>query len=230
LDLATGSETLRVERGDDPTWTTPTVVRAPGGGALLVCNGYKTIAAYELPSGKVRWHLRGGGDVPVPRPVPAGEKVVLTNGHGSMRPIYVIRTDATGDLTPSTEMNPDGLLWWKRRRGSYMPTPIVVGDGVYVADDNGVLSHFGLADGRQHYRERLPGGRQSTYSASPVSAGGRIYITNERGQVDVIAAGPEYEVLGSNQMREVCMATPAIADGALFIRGAKHLFCIGESH
>ena len=82
--------------------------------------------------------------------------------------------------------------------------------------------------GELELRERLPGGRQSTYSASPVSAGGRIYVTNENGQIDVIAAGSNFRVLASNQMNEVCMATPAISDGLLLIRGTMHLFCIGQ--
>ena len=90
FDAASGKEIRRVERGDDPTWTTPTVVSDSKGQAILVCNGYKTMAGYELATGKRRWHLAGGGDVPVPRPVPVPGGVILTNGHGRMRPIYVI--------------------------------------------------------------------------------------------------------------------------------------------
>jgi outer membrane protein assembly factor BamB len=232
FDAATGEERIRVERGDDPTWATPTVVTDSAGEDLVVCNGYRKMAAYELATGAVRWHLGGGGDVPVPRPIPVGDGVLITNAHGPMRPIYLVRVDARGDLTPpdaDDEVAPDGIRWWHAKRGSYMPTPIVVGDGVFVADDNGVLTRFSLADGSESYRHRLPGGRQATYSASPVAAAGRLYVGNENGRFDVLAAGETFEVLGSSSIGEACFATPAISQGRLYIRGVDHLFCIGDS-
>lgn len=228
FDAATGKELIRVERGDDPSWATPTVIRASDGKDLVVCNGYKKMAAYELDGGKLRWHLGGGGDVPVPRPVPVGDRVVLANGHGPMQPVYVIQADASGDLTPSADKKPAGIDWWDHRGGSYMPTPLVLDGAVYVANDNGILTRHELADGKLSYKKRLPGGRRSTYSASAVTAGGRIYTTSESGRIDVIAAGSEFEVLGANRMNETCMATPAISDGLLFVRSTDHLYCIGE--
>lgn len=226
LDLKTGEEKLRVERGDVCTWTTPSIYRAKSGPAI-VCNGWKKIAGYDLSTGKELWTLRGGGDVPVPRPVIADDLLVVTTGHGK-RPIYVLRSDATGDLTPEGETKPDGVVWWHGMKGSYMPTPIVVGDVVYVADDNGIFTGFDLRTGAQLLRSRLPGGGKSTYSASAVAADGRVYVTAEDGQVDVLAAAREYKHLATNQMGEVCMATPAISDGLLLIRGQRHLFAIGK--
>jgi len=225
-DLENGSEVIRVDRGDDPSWCTPTIHRGKGR-TLLICNGYKKMAAYELWSGEQRWHLSGGGDVPVPRPVLAGANIVLTNGHGR-KPVYVIDAAATGDLTPADDRKPDGLVWWKQGKGSYMPTPIVVDGWLYVADDSGVMTRFSAATGEQGFRARLPGGGESTYSASPVAADRRIYVTSEDGQVDVVAADSAFKVLASNEMGETCMATPAISDGLLLIRGAKNLYCVGK--
>jgi outer membrane protein assembly factor BamB len=234
FDVASGSELMRVDRGDNTTWCTPAIHKGPKL-TQVICNGFKKMAGYDLATGKELWQLHGGGDVPVPTPIVAGDLFFITNSHGR-RPIYVVRADATGDLTPPAEDQgpaapaalPAGLAWYKPIKGSYMPTPIVVGDVFYVADDNGIFTGFEAKTGEQLLRERLPAGGNSTFSASPVHADGRIYTTSEDGQIDVVKAGRKFELLGSNRMKEICMATPAISEGVLFIRGKDHLFCIGK--
>ncbi len=228
LDIKDGKEIIRVERGDVATWSTPSIhVGKSGSPTQLICNGYKKMAGYDLATGKELWSLEGGGDIPVPRPIIAGDLFFITNGH-SKSPIYVIRASARGVLTPTDDAKPEGIAWWSKVKGSYMPTPIVVDDLFYVSDDNGVLCVFEAATGKQVYRQRLPGGGNSTYSASPVAAAGRLYITNEDGQVDVVKTGREFQVLASNQMNGICMATPALAEDRLFIRTRDQLFCIGK--
>lgn len=225
LDAKDGKELLRVSRGDDPSWCTPSILKADNK-TQVICNGYKKIAAYDLATGEEIWHFGGGGDVPVPRPIVSGDAVFITNGHGRS-PIYAVKATARGDLTPKDDdTTPEGMLWYRPNKGSYMPTPIVVGEVFYVANDNGVFTGFEVGTGKQLLRERLPGGGKSTYSASPVAADGRIYVTSEDGQVDVVRAARTFEVLASNQMGEICMATPAISDGLLLIRGRDHLFAI----
>ncbi len=238
FDAATGRELMRVDRGDNTTWCTPAIYKGKTS-VQVICNGYKKMAGYDLATGKELWRMQGGGDVPVPAPVVANDLFYITNGHGR-KPIYVVRPDATGDVTPPAEdaasgppagegqVRLPGLAWYKPNKGSYMPTPIVVGDLFYVADDNGIFTGFDAKTGEQVVRERLPGGGKSTFSASPVSADGRIYTTSETGQIDVIKAGRKFEVLGSNQMNEVCMATPAISNGLLFVRARSNLYCIGS--
>lgn len=226
-DVATGKEIRKVERQDYPGWCTP-AIRKTQQQTQLILNGYKHMGAYDLATGKELWRLSDGGDVPVPVPIIAGDLVVITNGHGR-RPIYAVRADASGDLTPTEERTPEGLAWWRPNKGSYMPTPLVLDDILYVGDDNGVLTAFDVRTGETHFRQRLPAGGRSTYSASPVAAGGRIYLTSEDGQIDVVKAGRSFEVLASNQMGESCMATPAISDGCLFVRGRKHLFCLAAA-
>ncbi len=226
LDLKDGRERFRIERGDDPTWCTPTVHQGKER-TQVICNGFKKMASYNLSDGKELWTLHGGGDVPVPRPIVSEDLIFLTNGHGR-KPVYAIRADAGGELTPSDDTKPTGLAWWNKTRGSYMPTPILVDDVLFVADDNGVLTALDAVTGKEHFRERIPGGGKSTYSASPVAASGRLYITSEDGQIDVVRAGKKYEHLASNQMTEICMATPAVSDGLLLVRGKNHLYCIGK--
>jgi len=227
LDINDGKELQRVERGDAATWTTPTVYKGKGD-PQLICNGYKKMAGYSLASGKELWSISDSGDIPVPRPVISGDLFFITNSH-SKSPIFAVKADAAGDITPKgDDRTSSGLAWSKPVKGSYMPSPIVIDDLLYIGDDNGILTTYEAATGKQVYRERLPGGGKATYSASPVSAGGKLYTTNEDGQIDVIQTGHEYKPLASNQMKEQCMATPAIADGTIFVRGENNLYCIGK--
>jgi outer membrane protein assembly factor BamB len=104
----------------------------------------------------------------------------------------------------------------------------VYGDFLYVCADNGVLSQYSVKTGEFVNRERL-GGRGSSFSASPIAADGKLYFTSEDGEVFVVRAGTQYELLSTNQIGEVVMATPAISDGILIVRGQHHLFGIKET-
>ena len=99
---------------------------------------------------------------------------------------------------------------------------------LYVGNDRGILSCYKATTGEKVYRKRLADSRGATYSASPVAADGRLYFTSEDGEIHVIKAGPEYELVATNPMGEVCLATPAISDGMIFIRTTKHLVGIGK--
>ncbi len=234
FDIETGRELRRVERKESATWATPAVIES-GGRTQLVLNGWKHMGGYDLETGEELWKLSGGGDLPVPAPQAAGGVIYLTNGHGKS-PIYAIRADARGDLTPreGTEKGavkdaakpPGGLLWWKPRHGSYMPTPLVLGENLYVASDNGVVAAFDAKSGEERFRTRIEGG--GTFSASVVAADGRLYFASEDGEVFVLKAGNSYELLARNSMGEVCMATPAISDGMLIVRTRGHLYCISR--
>ncbi len=225
LDLKTGNELLRIERDDVATWSTPAIV-VHEGKPQVVCNGYRQMAGYDLRSGEMLWTLSGGGDVPVPTPLFANGLVYLTNGHGRS-PTYAISPGATGDLSPDKESDelPEGLVWWQQRDGSYMPTPIVVGQRLYTCNDNGRLTVRDALTGEEIYKQRVGEGT-GTYSASAVAAADHLYFAREDGVVHVVRTGDEYELAAANAMKETVMATPAIAGDRLLIRTVKHLFCI----
>ncbi|MBU0639085.1 MAG: PQQ-binding-like beta-propeller repeat protein [Planctomycetes bacterium] len=225
-DIKTGREVRRIERQEDSTWSTPNVFEI-GGRPQIVLNGYKHMGAYDLNTGEELWKLRGGGDVPVPTPLFAQGLIFVTNGHGGPMPIYAIQPEARGDVTPGDDNEPEGMAWWDKRRGSYIPTPIVYGENVYVCNDNSILSVMDAKTGELRYRKRLADGR-ANYTASAVAACGKVYFTSEDGDVHVLSAGNDYELLATNAMGETCMATPAIADGRLFIRTRSQLYCIGK--
>jgi outer membrane protein assembly factor BamB len=226
FDVKTGREIRTVKRDDVATWSTPAILET-GGQTHVILNGYKECAAYDLRTGRRVWTHHASGDIPVPTPQIAGDLIFITSGH-SASPIFAIRADAKGDITPDPKADkpPEGMLWWQGKHGSYMPTPLVIDDRLIIPGDNGVVGCYDVRTGKEHYRERIENG--GTFSASAVTADGRIYFPSEAGDVFLIDAGPEYKLIGSNAMNEPVLASPAIADGQLFIRGRDHLFCIAE--
>jgi outer membrane protein assembly factor BamB len=108
-----------------------------------------------------------------------------------------------------------------------MQTPLLEGGLGYFCFDTGVLSVYQLSSGQQLYQHRLGSGT-SGYTSSPVAADGRLYVTNEDGHSYVLAMGREYKLLAENELGETVMATPAISDGVLYIRGGKHLFAVAR--
>lgn len=226
LDIKDGREVWRTPRTDVPTWSTPTV-DVQAGRAQVIANGYREAAGYDLASGKQLWKLSGGGDIPVPTPIVAHGLIFLTSAHGRSSPVFAIRRDATGDITlPSGETTNKFIAWSINRGGNYMQTPIVVGDYLFCCRDNGIVTCFNARTGQQHFSERLGSGGGG-FAASPVAADGKIYFTSEEGTVYVLRAAPKFEVISTNSLGEMCMATPAISAGQLFFRTRNHLAAIG---
>jgi outer membrane protein assembly factor BamB len=225
LSLQDGSDAWRTPRDEVPTWSTPTVHVGPER-RQVICNGFRHAAGYDLDSGKELWHLTGGGDIPVPTPVVADDLVFLTNAHGRLAPIYAIKLGATGDITPTnTPRDKASLAWWQPKGGNYMQTPLVYRDLLYMCRDNGVLTCHEARTGAEKYGRRLGGG-WTGFTASAVAGDGKVYLTAETGEIHVLRAGPEYDLLATNEMGEICMATPAIADGTIYVRTDKHLVAI----
>jgi outer membrane protein assembly factor BamB len=226
FDAETGQEVWRTPRNDVPTWGTPTIVEV-GEQTQIVVNGYRQIAAYDFRTGKQIWRMVGGGDIPVPTPVAGHDLVFITNGHGGSQPIYAIRTSATGGITlaEGTTSN-EHVLWSREKDGAYIPTPLVYGDHLYVLRDNGILRCFDARKGLRLYSKRVGGG-SSGFSASMVAADDKLYIVDEAGDVHVVRAGMNFELLATNAMNEIVMATPAISEGVIYIRTRGHLVAIG---
>ncbi len=226
LDAATGAEIWRTNRDEVPTWCTPTIYEHAGTTRIAI-NGWKHVGGYDFETGEEVWKLTGGGDIPVPAPVVGDGLLYFTSAHGAEAPIYAIRTSAEGTVTK--EEGDENMAWHIERRGNYMQTPLIAGPFAYFCNDAGILSCYDAATGEEHYRERLgPGGRKG-FTASPVAAGGRLYVTSEEGEIYVVKIGQEFELVSTNSMGEICMATPAIAENTLLVRSARHLFAIGPS-
>jgi outer membrane protein assembly factor BamB len=227
FDLASGKEIWRTPRGDVPTWGSPTVVEASGR-TQIVINGWHHTGGYDLATGKELWRLDGGGDIPVPTPIFANGLIYFTSAHGKLRPMRAIRPDASGDITPPDPASTNASIAWVHpRQGNYMQTPIAVSNRVYGCVDNGVLTCFDATTGKILYSERLSSIAQG-YTASPVSDGRHIYFAGETGKVLVIPVADQFSVAATNDLGETCMATPAIADGTLFLRTRAKLIAVGN--
>ncbi|MGH7456207.1 MAG: PQQ-binding-like beta-propeller repeat protein, partial [bacterium] len=119
------------------------------------------------------------------------------------------------------------IAWSKQKRGSYMPTPLIYGDYLYVLANQGIFDCYNLQTGEEIYRERISH-QGGGFSASPVATDGKIYLPSEDGGIFVVKAGPNFALLATNPMGELLMATPAISSGMMFVRTQHHLFAIGR--
>jgi outer membrane protein assembly factor BamB len=227
VDAMTGKSLWKTDRQELPSWGTPTVVSTPAGDEL-VTNASNYIRAYDPRTGTELWKLGGSSKITAPTPFAANGLVVIASGRAPERPLFVMRSGGRGDLTLGKDQtSSDKVAWSKTGRGSYMPTPLAYRGILYVLNNNGVFDAYELETGAEVYRQRLePVG--SGFSASPVAADGRIYLTSEDGDIIVVAAGREFKKLGAYSMGELVMATPAIADDAMYVRGVSTLFAIGR--
>jgi outer membrane protein assembly factor BamB len=226
FSVADGKELWRTRRDDTGTWSTPNVC-VDGPRPQLVVNGWRHMGGYDLRTGEEIWRMSGGGDCPVPTPVPWKDLIFLMSAHGPRSPIYAVRADAVGDVSLRGGATTNAHVAWSvLRGGSYMETPMIYGGNLYTCQPSGVLSCYDAATGRQYYKERLgPGG--DGFTASPVASEEKLYFTSEQGAVYVVKPDINFTVLATNQMREVCMATPAISEGTLFFRTQGHVVAIG---
>jgi outer membrane protein assembly factor BamB len=226
LDIKTGKELWRTLREDYPTWSTPTIYVGERKTQVIV-NGFKHIGGYDFQTGKEIWKIDGGGDIPIPTPVVAGNLVYINSAHGRMSPIYAIKLDAQGDISLKDETTAnDKIVWSVRRGGSYILTPLIYGDYLYNLNWNGSLSCFFAKTGEQIYREQI--GKMTSFAASGVAADGKLYFSSQEGDVYVIKSGPNFEILATNSMKDENLATPAISEGKLYFRTHHYLFAIAE--
>ena len=227
-DLKTGRQVWKTMREEIPSWGTPTVYEGKTR-AELITTGAKAVRGYDPLTGKELWRLGPMSEITTPTPIVAHDLIFVTSGYAPIQPIYAIRPGATGDISlkDGKESN-EFIAWSKQRGGPYMPTPVVYGDHLYTVSNQGVVTAYEAKTGERVYQERIAG-KGGAFTASPVASDGKIYLSSEDGEVFVFKAGPKHELLSTNPMGEVLMATPAISDGMLIVRGLKHVFGIGEA-
>ncbi|PYV10085.1 MAG: hypothetical protein DMG23_08860 [Acidobacteria bacterium] len=227
FEVATGQPLWRTPREEIPSWSTPAIYEG-NGRAELVTQATNFTRGYDPSTGQELWRLSGNSEIAIPTPIIGQNLIIVTNGYRGVQPIYAIKPGAKGDITLKGEQSQSEFIAWSTKRGGpYIPTPLIYHDHLYVCSNNGVLSAYDVRTGQRLYQERL-GGTGGSFSASPVAADGKIYLSSEDGDVFVVKAGPTYELLATNPIGEVVMATPAISDGVIIIRGLKDVFAIGQ--
>jgi len=224
FDVATGKEVWRTSRDEITSWSTPTILEA-GGKTELITQATTFIRGYDPSNGKELWKLSGNSEITIPTPIVGPGFVVVTNGYRGVQPIFAIKPGGAGDITlKECQTKSDAIAWSTNRGGPYIQTPVIYNNQLYVLQNNGVLAAYTAATGERLYQQRVGDG--GAFSASPVAADGKIYCSSEDGDVYVVKAGPEYELLAKNAMGEVLMATPAVSDGLLIFRGSKNVYAI----
>jgi outer membrane protein assembly factor BamB len=227
LDVETGETVWKTTRDELPSWGTPTVVETAAG-AELVTNASNFIRSYDARTGRELWRLAGSSKITAPTPILADDLIVVASGRAPERPLFVVKPGSRGDLTLAKDAtSSDAIAWSRPGRGSYMPTPLAYRGLLYVLANNGVFDAYDLKTGKELYRQRLPR-VGSGFSASPVAADGKIYLSNEDGDMLVVRAGPTFEHIATNSIGELLMATPALSEGVMYVRGASSLFAIRE--
>ena len=220
-DKKTGKEVWKQSRkGLQVSWATPLLVRTANR-AELIASGTEFVISYDPATGKELWRHKGVESNAIPSPVANNEFVYLVAGYPA-KVAMAIRLGQSGDLTGT----PNAL--WKYAKGTaYVPSPILYGDYLYLTTDRGILTAIDAKTGDVKYE----GGRipiPATFTASPVAFEGKILMTSEDGDTFIVKAGPKHEIIGTNSIGEPVYASPAIADGRIFIRGEKNLYAIGN--
>ncbi|MFN8258421.1 MAG: PQQ-binding-like beta-propeller repeat protein [Bacteroidales bacterium] len=224
-DLKTGKELWKTMREEISSWGTPNIYY--GKRNELITHATRYIRAYNPDNGQELWKLKPNSEITVSTPVIMDSLIYLTAGYPPVSPVYAIRAGGSGDISIADSLNSGAFVKWRTLKGgTYMPSPIAYKSYLYTLANNGVLTCYDAMTGERKYRETIKGG--GAFTASLVAADDKLYCTSEENGVFVVKAGPEYELISNNPVNEICMATPAITDGLVFIRGQHHLFCIGR--
>lgn len=222
LDKKTGKEIWKVNRNEVTSWSTPIVVEH-NGKAQVIINATGMTRSYNAENGQVIWECDGMTVNTIPSPVASKGMAYVTSGfRGNM--LQAIRLDdANGDIT-----NTKAVAWQYERDTPYVPSPLLYDDILYILkSNNGIISSLNANTGDVHYSQQRLAAIQGAY-ASPVGAGGKVYLAGRNGAIVVIKHGPEFEILAENTLDDGFDASPAIVDNEIFLRGYKNLYCIAE--
>ena len=229
IDGKTGKTLWRVERPTNAirespdAYTTPALLRI-GSTTEIVITGGDVVTGHDPSTGKELWRANGLNPENiasyriVASPVIAGGLIIAPT---RVRPMLAIKPGGKGDITETHKV-------WSFDRGPDVPTPVSDGKLLYIVGDQGVVYALDVQTGQPVYGpERLKSG---IYSASPVLADGKIYVTSEDGVTSVFAVGPKFELIAENAMNEYTLSTIAVSGGQLFLRTAAHLYAIGKGN
>jgi outer membrane protein assembly factor BamB len=197
-------------------YSTPLVIEV-GGREQLISSVSDQVVACDPATGEEIWWASYFGYSNVARPVFGQGLVFASFGFGPTG-FFAVRADGQGDVSESH------VAWRLERGAPQSPSPLLVGDELYLVSDSGILTCLDAKSGEQHYQKRLGGG----YSASPLFAAGRIYLLDENGTTIVVAPGKTYRQLAINRIAGRTLASLAVAEGAIYLRSDKKLYRIEE--
>ena len=208
---------LRENPDFQKAYSTPLTVTVDGADQLI-SPGADWVYGYEPLTGKELWRAGYHGFSTVTRPVAGHGLFWVCTGFGDTE-MWTFRLGGHGDCSVTH------TAWKVTKSAPAKPSPILVGDELYLVSDSGSAACFDARSGREIWRERVGG----NFSASPIVAGGRLYFCSEEGKVSVLAAGQEFKRLALNQLGERIMASPAVSGNTLFLRTDKALYRIEDA-
>ena len=216
-DRKTGEERWRTDRPNKTrSYCTPLIIEHSGK-TQMVLSGSKSVASYDPDTGKQFWVIDGPTEQFVASLVYEDGILFVTGGYPDLH-ILGIDPGGTGNVTKTH-------IRWRDHKGvSYVPSPVAHDGHFFIVADNGIASCFEAKTGQVKWKERL--GRR--HSASAVYADGHVYFPDDDGITWVVKASPKFELVAENPLDEPTFASPAVAQGQLFIRTLNHLYCIGK--
>lgn len=218
LDRQTGKTLWKTPRENHTRSYCVPFIRELAGRTQMVLTGDKCVASYNPRDGQRYWVIDGPTEQFVASPVFSDKTgwLYITGGFPDHH-ILAIKPDGTGNVTQSH------IAWRTTRGAAYVPSPIISGDYFLITSDQGIGFCYEAATGKIAWQERM-----GEHHASLVSANGLVYFLSDEGIMRVVKPGPVFEQIARNELGEPCFASPALSQGQIFLRGDKHLFCIGQ--
>lgn len=210
LRTADGSMAWRVRRDNEASFATPVVAHVAGTDQLLL-SGHEEVISYNPVTGEKLWTSEGPATTTA-NTVAWNDELVFASGGYPQNAVMAIKADGSGEVV------------WKERLKGYVPSPLVIGDRLLVVQDNGVVQLLDAKTGDKVWAKRLGG----NFYASPILAGGNVYVPNLSGMMFVFHAGDKFELIAENFLATGGEASPAACGGRLYIRSAHELFCVGS--
>ncbi len=219
LDAETGKQLWSTPRPNDPpkkfAFCTPLAIEVAGK-TQVILPAAGSVCSYDPASGEELWRVNYDGYSVIPRPLFANGLVYVSSSFDSPR-VLAIKPDGRGDVTDTH------VVWTAKKGAPHSSSMIVGGENLFMVSDGGVATCLDAKTGEQIWQERLGGG----FSASLVLAEDRLYCQDENGTCHVLAAGREFKKLSENKLPERTLASYAVVDGTILLRGDKHLYRIG---
>lgn len=222
FDKMSGDILWEVERDEQSSWSTPSVIEYKGS-PQLVTSATGKIRSYNLESGKVLWECGGMTSNVIPNPIYADGMVYLMSGYRGNALLAIDLSKASGDITGS-----EAIVWSYDLNTPYTPNPVLMDGKLYfLKANNGYLSCLDARDGTVFFSNQKLEGIKEIFT-SPVGVNDRIYIAGTNGVFCVVKNGEAFEILSENTLDDSFFASPVILGNTLFLRGVKSLYCITE--
>jgi len=219
LDKKTGKDVWKVERDEKSSWASPLIVEVNGKAQVITAASNK-VRSYDFETGELIWECTGLTKNVIPSPVCADGILYVMSGYRGNALLAINLARAKGNITDT-----DVVLWKYNQDTPYAPSPAVMDGKLYfLKANNGTITCLDAKDGKANYINMKLEGIVNIYS-SPTGAGGHLYIAAE-GIVDVIKAGPSFELISSNKLDDTFHASPVVIGNDLYLRGFKYLYCI----